>query len=74
MKETITFDDVLLEPQYSDIESRSEVDIGSTLGSLRVATVSRPRPVLAPHSMPIALLTRIAVAAYTPNTHTIQSD
>tara|TARA_Y100000310_G_scaffold83780_1_gene80437 strand:- start:292 stop:1368 length:1077 start_codon:yes stop_codon:yes gene_type:complete len=32
MRETITFDDVLLEPQYSDIASRSEVDIGSVLG------------------------------------------
>lgn len=27
-----TFDDVLLEPKYSDIRSRSEVDIGSSLG------------------------------------------
>ena len=34
MRETIAFDDVLLEPQYSDIKSRSEVDIGSNLGKM----------------------------------------
>ena len=31
MKEGITFDDVLLQPQYSDIKSRRFIDIGSTL-------------------------------------------
>jgi len=30
-KDTITFDDVLLEPQYSDIKSRSEIDTSSAL-------------------------------------------
>ena len=30
-KQTITFDDVLLEPQYSDIISRSQVDIHGTI-------------------------------------------
>ena len=30
-KQTITFDDVLLEPQYSDITSRSQVDIHGTI-------------------------------------------
>ena len=30
-KETLTYDDVLLVPQYSDIESRMEVDIGNRL-------------------------------------------
>jgi IMP dehydrogenase len=41
MRETIAFDDVLLEPQYSDIKSRSEVDIGSCLGSTKKVTVTR---------------------------------
>ena len=31
-KEAVTYDDMLLVPQYSDIESRSEVDITSYLG------------------------------------------
>jgi len=31
-KEAVTYDDMLIVPQYSDIESRSEVDIGSNLG------------------------------------------
>jgi IMP dehydrogenase len=31
-KEAVTYDDMLLVPQYSDITSRSEVDIGSCLG------------------------------------------
>ena len=30
-KKALTYDDVLLVPQYSDIESRSEVDIGNCL-------------------------------------------
>jgi IMP dehydrogenase len=28
----LSFDDVLLEPKYSEIKSRSEIDIGSDLG------------------------------------------
>ena len=31
-KEAVTYDDMLIVPQYSDITSRSEVDIGSNLG------------------------------------------
>lgn len=41
MRETIAFDDVLLEPQYSDIKSRSEVNIGSSLGTLTKMVVER---------------------------------
>jgi IMP dehydrogenase len=33
MKEALTYDDVLILPQYSDIRSRSEVDIHSNLGN-----------------------------------------
>ena len=36
MKQTYSFDDVLLEPQYSDINSRSEVDISSELGNIKL--------------------------------------
>ena len=31
-KESITYDDMLIVPRYSDIVSRSEVDIGNSLG------------------------------------------
>ena len=30
-KEAVTYDDMLLVPQYSDIESRSDVDLSSNL-------------------------------------------
>jgi IMP dehydrogenase len=41
VRESIAFDDVLLEPQYSDIKSRSEVDIGSSLGKVTRTSVTR---------------------------------
>ena len=31
-KEAVTYDDMLLVPQYSDIESRSEIDISNKMG------------------------------------------
>ena len=31
-KEALTYDDVLLTPQYSDVESRKEIYIGNFLG------------------------------------------
>lgn len=38
MQEALTYDDVLLLPQYSDIRSRSEVNVGTDLGNgLRLA-------------------------------------
>ena len=33
MQEALTYDDVLLIPQYSDIRSRSEIDISTDMGS-----------------------------------------
>ena len=36
-RQTYSFDDVLLVPQYSDIESRSEIDLSRTLGSCELA-------------------------------------
>jgi len=44
-KETIAFDDVLLVPRYSDIESRKEVDLSSHLGTnikLDIPIISSP--------------------------------
>lgn len=37
MLEGLTFDDVLLEPQFSDIESRQDVDISTSLGSINLS-------------------------------------
>jgi len=45
MRETYSFDDVLLTPQYSTIESRSHVDIGNNLDSstrLELPVISSP--------------------------------
>ena len=45
MKEAVSFDDVLLVPQYSDIESRSEVNINSDLTdkiTLHLPVISSP--------------------------------
>ncbi len=44
MKQTYSFDDVLLVPQLSDIKSRSEVNIGSRLGrhSFRLPVIASP--------------------------------
>ena len=39
MKESLSFDDVLLTPQYSDISSRKEVDISSSLGIIKRSKV-----------------------------------
>ena len=39
MREAITFGDVLLEPRYSNIKSRTEVDIGSSLGIISKPSV-----------------------------------
>jgi len=36
MKEALTFDDVLLVPQFSDIASRTQVDISTQLGSIKL--------------------------------------
>ena len=45
MKSTLSFDDVLLVPQYSDIESRKqEVSLASTLGQIttQIPVISSP--------------------------------
>jgi len=45
MQEALTYDDVLLLPQYSDIRSRSEVEVGTDLGNglrLSLPIISSP--------------------------------
>ena len=54
MKEALSFDDVLLVPQYSDIESRTEVDISSELGegiSFKLPVISSPMDTVTGHKM-----------------------
>ena len=48
-KEAVTYDDMLLVPQYSDITSRSEVDISSPLSvttKLQLPIMARPKELL----------------------------
>ena len=45
MKKSLSFDDVLLEPKYSDIESRGQIDIGNHLSEaayLELPVISSP--------------------------------
>ena len=46
--EALTYDDVLLQPQYSEIRSRKDIDIGSDLGkgiTLSLPILSAPMEV-----------------------------
>ena len=54
MKESLSFDDVLLIPQYSDVKSRSEVNIESRLG-----TITFPLPII---SSPMDTITETEMA------------
>ena len=53
MKTTLSFDDVLLVPQHSNIESRSEIDTTSALGSktYQVPIISSPMDTVTGRSM-----------------------
>ncbi len=54
MKETLSYDDVLLEPQYSDISSRSEIDISVDMGAhlkLEIPIISSPMDTVTEGSM-----------------------
>ena len=57
MKKGLSCDDVLLVPQYSNIESRSEIDIGNNLGDtvLRVPVIASPMDTVSGPAMAKAL-------------------
>jgi IMP dehydrogenase len=58
IKEALTYDDVLLVPQYSDIKSRKEVDIGNDLDEkihLKLPIISSPMDTVTGTNMSIAM-------------------
>jgi IMP dehydrogenase len=53
MKECLSYDDVLLIPQYSDIRSRDDVDISSRLGEMKLGLplIASPMDTISEHRM-----------------------
>ena len=56
-KEAVTYDDMLMVPQYSDIESRSQIDISSKMGhrTLRIPIIASPMDTVSEEKMAIAM-------------------
>jgi IMP dehydrogenase len=58
MNKVLTYDDVLLKPQYSDIKSRSEVDISTDLGNgvaLQLPVIASPMDTISEAPMALAM-------------------
>ena len=57
MKECLSYDDVLLVPQYSDIRSRDDVDISSMMGKvkLKLPLIASPMDTISEHRMAVSM-------------------
>lgn len=59
----LCFDDILLIPQFSDIRSRKDVDISTSLLNLRIPIISSPMDTITTPDMCVALARRGAIGA-----------
>ena len=77
MKQTYSFDDVLLVPKKSNIKSRSEIDISSDLGknNFRLPVIASPMDTISGAAMAIEMVHHDALAViHRYNTPTAQSE